>query len=104
MRGRRLGQTLLLMTCYSKLSAACGLRRGNENPSVLEIKHNNVDKVIAALLSGGETGSGNPEWTANVSKRLLFPWRRKKPPQQQLLISKRLLTSGGNYCLTVNNQ
>lgn len=57
------------MTCYSKLSAACGLRRGNENPSVLEIKHNNVDKVIAALLSGGETGSGNPEWTANVSKK-----------------------------------
>lgn len=38
MRGRRPGQTLLLMTCYSKLSAACGLRRGNENPSVLQNK------------------------------------------------------------------
>lgn len=26
--------------------------RGNENPTELEIKHNNGDKVIAALLSG----------------------------------------------------
>lgn len=40
----------MLVTFYSKLSTACGVR-GNENPAELEIKHNNGDKVTAALLS-----------------------------------------------------
>lgn len=68
------------MTGYSKLlTACCFLEPRNENPSLLEMKYKNIDKVISseALLSEEGDRPGTSEWVVNNLNWLSFQLCKK---------------------------